>query len=181
MNCATIQQELDLYFGSDSLPDDLRLHIATCPDCKSYWLESLELAGEMNRQGEFKLNESELDNLVASVDRRVATTDILPLVTGHWMRVLTRVAAAVLVVATSYGAYLIGSNGVLNPDQATMIDTTVVAVYEDETEVDPNMVTVMIDEYSESAYFGIDEAILGDLSEAELEYLKENFSVEDLL
>ena len=181
MNCDQIREELDLLFGSTELPGYLADHLKDCPACDSYWRGSLDLAGGMNRLGAFSLSEHEVESLVTSVEQRVANSEIVPLASANWMKALTRVAAAVFIVATSYTAYLIGSSGSFIASHDALIDTLVASAYDDSDEMDSTMVTVLIDQYSGSAYFGTDEAILGDLSEEELKYLEENFTVEDLL
>ena len=52
---------------------------------------------------------------------------------------------------------------------------------DDVTEMDDNMVSVLIDEYSAGARIGADEALLGDITADEMQYLMENLKVGELL
>jgi len=101
---------------------------------------------------------------------------------------MIRVAAAVLIVAVSFSVYQLGKYS--QTTEAGGVDPSAGYTYGDvvslwqgdlEEEMDEGLISILIDDYISDGYFEAGEALLGDISEEEMEYLVENFEVGELL
>jgi predicted anti-sigma-YlaC factor YlaD len=188
MNCYQAREELDLSFGSEKLSDEITRHLNECEACRAYHEQLMRLVAGLGEDQDVDLSPAEIERAVRAVELRITPVLTAPAVTLGWLRPVTRFAAAAMIVLVAYGAYEFGKT---RPDGAVsesglMYDTgygTVTAFLQndDVTEMDDNMVSVLIDEYSASARIGADEALLGDITAEELEYLKKNLEVGELL
>lgn len=178
MSCEQVKEQLDLFFGSEKLPEEIEQHLVKCEDCRAYRRELMLLGEKLGMDSDFEPAPPDLEKAIASVEDRIdsETTTIVPV---SWFRQLTRVAAVLLIAAVSYTTYLIGQKHGQEP-AARVVDTVVTGTA-DSVEMDDHFVSILIQDFSSDSYFGAGEQLLDDLTEEELEYLTENMTVGDLL
>ena len=197
MNCKDVIELLVTGFGFDDLPAELRQHIDQCPDCMALQQELQSIHRKVEQSSEFDFTDAEIENAVAGVEKRL-DADIVSTITAkqnssqfttfaNWLRPMARIAAVVLFVAATYGAYRVGQ---LQVGTSPGIDSLVVSGdgidesdwLDSNTEyMDDAMISTLIDDFSDHGYFEAGEAILDDLTDEEMEYLIENFDVGDIL
>ena len=179
MKCEKIKEQLDLLFGSDELPEEIQQHLESCEDCRAYHQELRRLSEKLGGDSDFEPSTFDLEKAVAGVGHRIDSQKTPSITPVSWLRQLSRVAAAVLIVGVSYTTYLIGQKQGQEP-VARVVDT-VLANTADTVEMDDYFVNMLIEDISSDSYFGAGELLLDDLTEEELEYLTENMTVGDLL
>lgn len=179
MKCEQIQEQLDLLFGSEQLPEEIQQHLESCEDCRAHHQELLRLSEKLGVDEDFEPSAFDLEQAVAGVGDRIDSQKTPSIVPVSRLRQLSRIAAALLIVGVSYTTYLIGQKQGQEP-VARVVDT-VVASNADTVEMDDYFVSMLIEDFSSDAYFGAGEILLDDLTEDELEYLTENMTVGDLL
>jgi hypothetical protein len=91
-------------------------------------------------------------------------------------------------VLVAYGSYEFGKSRVDSAVSESEVisdsgygSVTALLQSDEVTEMDDDMVSVLINEYSATARIGADEALLGDITAEELEYLTKNLEVGELL
>jgi hypothetical protein len=189
MNCDKVREELELSFGSFAVSDETAEHLKDCPACRAYSDELEQLMPSLGHDENIALSPVEIDRMVGAVESRIAPKQPKNITSLHWLRPAIGVAAAALMVTVAYGTYKLGQ---MQGDTATVeyAQTTVDTGYgsvnaflqsELDAEMDDNMVSALIRDYSTNASLGASEAILDDISLEELEYLKKNLEVGDLL
>lgn len=184
MNCEQFREEIELAFGEPSLPAELQAHIESCAECRRYGAELEVLAARLRRESADRFPVSRLGATATEVERRIAEippTVIIPLSRLRW---ITRVAAAVLVVAASMAAYRIGRYDGLRTaasEQTTLASGLSAATDTEEESIDERAVSVLIEDYSARGFFGASEALIDDLSDEEWQYLMDNLKVGELL
>jgi len=188
MNCGQVREELELSFGGTLLSEEAAEHIARCESCRAYRRELAGLVGRLGEDDNIDLSPAEIEHTVRAVEERIASKHQTKSVSLGWFRPVVRLAAAAAVVLFAWGAYEVGRmqggtsvaqigdttsgyNGALTSFLQGDVDE----------ELDDGFVSVLIDQYSSDYQFGAGEALIGDISEEELEYLVENFEVGDLL
>ncbi len=188
MNCNQAHELLELSFGRNDLPTELVRHLSECPNCQAYREHLAQLGDSLGTDDDFAISPAELDRTARAVEQVVIPTPITRVVPRGWLRPMVRVAAAVLIVAVSFSAYQIGrytqvSDTVEYDTTADLEYGSVVALWEAELEeeMDEGMISILIDDYSAGSYYEAGEALLGDISEEELEYFTEDFEVGELL
>lgn len=190
-------ERLAEYFGSDTLPRDLQDLVDRDPEAARLWTECQSMSavvGDADPGDNF--SDVELAEATARVEGRIEERPQIVALPYSWMKVMTRIAAAVLLVAVSYTSYEVGRLGV---DATTDYDGMTASMEEygwsdlysvpedadpsDSTmySLDDDMVGVLLEEYTSKVYFRAGEQLLGDLTEQELEYLEENLTVGDIL
>ncbi|RKX27653.1 MAG: hypothetical protein DRP45_00405 [Candidatus Zixiibacteriota bacterium] len=186
MNCEQVQQQLELLFGSSDLPKDILAHVEECSACRAFNDELAELGGRFQNDTGLELSEIEIERAVANVAARIEPRDERRL-SPRWLTGLSRVAAALFIVTISYGAYTIGqqqasddwtsavSTGQQTGDNLVYIET------DEEAQMDNELVTVLIQDFSSGRSFDAGETLLGDITVEEMEYLVENMNVGELL
>ena len=184
MNCEQFREEIELAFGEPTLPRDLQVHIDGCAECRRYCAELEAMASRLRRDSAAPFSVGELSATMASIERRVAEippTVIIPISRLRW---ITRIAAAVLVVAASMAAYRIGRHDGLRStaaDQTTVVSDLSALLDNEEESIDEHAVSVLIEDYSSRGFFGTGEGLIDDLSDEEMQYLMENLKVGELL
>ena len=188
MNCAQVREELELSFGSEQLSDEVTRHFSECEACRAYYAELIQLAAGLGDDLDAGLSTAEIERAVRGVEARIAPLKTRSVTSLRWFQPVVRLAAAAMVVLVAYGAYEFGKSrtGMVTSDDVIATDTgygslTAFLQTEDVSDLDDNMVSVLINEYSASAHMGADEALLGDITVEELEYLTKNLKVGELL
>ncbi len=179
MNCNQVREQLELFFGSGELPEDIRQHLVSCEACRSHQEELRQLSERLGEDADFEPSESDIERAVAGIESRIEASETPSIIPVSWLRQLSRVAAAVLIVGASYTAYRIGQSQA-QPDVA-MTTGTVVTTDSDSTEMDDYFVSILIQDFSSGGDFEAGELLLEDLTDEELEYLTEHMTVGDLL
>jgi len=187
MNCQNIREQMELLFGFEPLPLEVEEHLASCADCRAYREELAALAGDFGAVTDIEFDEQEVGRAVALVDQAIAERASNGIISVNWLRQLTRVAAAVLIVAASWTAYRFGlSEGTQLSRVSEPLDGTYLAAagdtYSDESEyIDDEMVSALLQSYAPGGVLGSDQYLIDDLTDEEMEYLLKNFDVGELL
>lgn len=187
MTCEQAQERLELLFGAHPLPDNLVEHLHGCATCRAFQDDLAELEQRFGTDADFVLSENEENFVVHAVESRTGQSKTVGTTSHAWFRPLLRVAAVVLIAITSYGTYQLGiergsSESSYSTPEVTPQYGSLASLYmsDEEVEMDDKMITVLIDDYSDS-YFESGEVLLGDITAEELEYLLDNFEVGELL
>lgn len=185
MNCDQAREGLELQFGSDDYPAELVKHIDECASCRANEQELTRLIEGQGSHDDFALSEDELARAVESVESRIRPHRQTESISIKWSRPLISAAAAILLLGVSFGAYQLGRDHAesefdvrYTPEYGSL--ASVLEADLDE-EMDEGLVSILIDDYSAGDFFGAGEALLGDISEEELEYLVENLEAGELL
>ena len=188
MNCDQAREELELSFGSREPSVEITEHLSKCEVCRSYHEQLTQLVAGLGEDQDIDLSPADIVRAIRGVEQRLTPVLSTPVVSFSWLRPLARFAVAAMIVLVAYGAYELSKT---NPDGAVSesdpsVDAgygsvTAFLQYDDVTEMDDNMVSELIDEYSAGARMGADEALLGDITAEELEYLTKNLEVGELL
>lgn len=188
MNCNQIREELELSFGLEKLSDEITRHLDECEACRAYHEQLMRLADGLGEDQDIDLSPADIERAVLGVEQRLGPVKTRPIAALKWLQPVVRFAAAAMIVLVAYGAYEFGKTrpDVAISESGLSTDTgygsvTAFLQSDDVTEMDDNMVSVLIDEYSAGAHIGADEALLGDITAEELEYLKKNLEVGELL
>jgi len=188
MNCEQARQELELSFGGTALSDEAAEHLARCETCRAYRDELAALVGGLGQDDNIDLSPAEIEHAVRAVEERISPKQQTRLVSLGWFRPVVRLAAAAAVVLFAWGAYEVGrmqgGSSVAQFDDTTSGYNGALTSFlqgDVDEEMDDGFVSVLIDQYSSDYQFGAGEALIGDISEEELEYFVENFEVGDLL
>ena len=188
MNCDQVREELELSFGAGELSDEISRHLTECENCRAYHAELIKLEAGLGDDFDAGFTLAEIEQAVRGVEERIAPVKAKTAVSFGWFRPLVRLAAAAMIVLVAYGSYEFGKSRVdiTISESGIMSDSgygsvTTLLQSDEVTEMDDNMVSVLIDEYSTTSRMGADEALLGDITAEELEYLKENLKVGELL
>jgi hypothetical protein len=188
MNCDQVREELELSFGSEKLSDEITRHLSECADCRAYHEQLTHLAVGLGEDEDIDLSSAEIERAIGAVEERLTPVITTPVTRLNWWRPVLRFAAAAMIVLVAYGSYEFGKSRVGSEftESTRSLDTgygsvTAFLGSDDVTEMDDDMVSVLINEYSAGARMGADEALLGDITTEELEYLKKNIQVGELL
>jgi len=187
MTCRNIREQMELNFGFGPVSPEVSEHLANCAGCRAYHDELATLAGEFNAAADIEFTEQEVGRAVALVDEAIAQHAGTTIVPVNWLRQLTRVAAAVLIVAASWTAYQFGRDEgrqltyTAPSAQTTYLASTDDSYGEESDYIDEDMVNALIQSYSPGGLVGSGQYLVDDLSDEEMQYLMENFDVGELL
>jgi len=179
MKCEQVKEQLELFFGNDEFPEDIERHLQGCETCRKHREELQRLSEKLGVDADFEPSRSDLERAIAGVGSRIGSNQAPSIIPVSWLRPLSRVAAAILIVGVSYTTYLIGRKQAQYPTVAT-VDTVQTAT-SDSAEMDDEFVSMLINDLSSNGYFDAGELLLNDLTDEEMDYLKENMTVGDLL
>ncbi|MEW5794908.1 MAG: hypothetical protein AB1772_00980 [Candidatus Zixiibacteriota bacterium] len=188
MNCDKVREELELDFGTNQSSAEVADHLRTCESCRAYRDELINLAPRLGDDDNIALTFAEIEHAVRMVEGRIAPRRSYRPVFRRWLQPLVRVAAAAAIALFAYGAYELGQMQGMSEDGVSLTSTgvttdnlTLLLTGDLGTELDDDMVRVLIDEFSSSAPLGASESLLDDISEEEMKYLEEHFEIGDLL
>jgi hypothetical protein len=188
MNCDQVREELELSFGTGKLSEEISRHLAECESCRAYQAELIDLASNLGDDLDAGFTITEIEQAVRGVEERIAPVKAKPVISLKWFQPVVRLAAAAMIVLVAYGSYEFGKSRVDSAVSGTEVisdsgygSVTAFLQSDEVTEMDDDMVSVLINEYSTSARIGADEALLGDITAEELEYLTKNLEVGELL
>ncbi len=186
MTCEQCREQIELSFGSSDFPADVLKHLQACPACRAYADELAGLVETCGQGGDPAFSSAEIEAAVSEVENRLDTV-LPPAITSiNWVRRLAGVAAVLVVTGALLGGYLIGkhrtvdlSANVASPGESALVATT--DGTDEFNEMDDELVSVLIEDFSDGRFFGADEALLDDLSDEEMKYLEDNLTVGDML
>lgn len=185
MNCDTARELIELHFGSNDLPQELQFHLSQCNACQIYRTEMTRLVDGLGSDTDLPFSPADFERVAAAVDREISRSGSATVAPIKWLRPMMRVAAAVLIVAASFGLGRLSDDfDPFDTEAGTSFDNgDVMAIWVGDLadELNDEMVSILIDDYSAAGFFGAGEALLGDISEDEMEYLVKNFEVGELL
>ena len=188
MNCDQVREELELSFGTGKLSNEVSKHLNECENCRAYHAELIDLASNLGDDLDAGFTITEIEQAVRGVEERIAPVKAQRVISLRWFQPVVRLAAAAMIVLVAYGSYEFGKSRVDNAVSGTEVisdsgygSVTAFLQSDEVTEMDDDMVSVLINEYSTSARIGADEALLGDITAEELEYLTKNLEVGELL
>ncbi len=179
MNCDQVKGQLELFFGSDEMPEEVERHLQSCEACRSHHKDLRQLSERLGVDTDFEPSESDLEAAIAGAESRIESSATSSIVPVSWLSRLSRVAAAVLIVGVSYTTYRIGQSQA--PTEVATIINTIEVETADSAEMDDYFVSLLIEDYSSDGFFEAGGLLLEDLTAEELEYLTENMTVGDLL
>lgn len=182
MNCQQVKDELLLYVGADSIPEDIRKHLDSCTGCRTFWSELTAVAKTIGNDEDFYIGDIELESAVNRVDARIDQLEMKKVtdVRSAWFSYVPAAAAVILLVGISLSAYLMGwfARGDSEAGLSSQ-DTSWVTIENGDVDIIENSgidYVVYQSEYPASA-----ELLYDDLTDEELEYLDENFDVGEIL
>lgn len=193
MNCRDFQDELILWFGGD-LPEDRQAHVETCPECRDFWNQLVELQAAIPGDQEFYPSSAEAERLSSRVMQSLPPRSRPGVSTSwrHWLsgamgrllRPRPLGAAAVSVFLLAFGLWWVSSTpGDPIVDSSTLMSELSPGFISDTTLYEPESETVdlLVDGLAVLEPTTAARSILDDLSDEEYQYLAKNLTVEDIL
>ena len=200
MNCRLCRDELLLHVGQQVLPDDLVHHLDVCAQCREVCADLKSISARIARDDDFLPFDVDADEFVADVEKKIAraTTDKSPAARHKapskrvawvgWQRYLPVAAAVLLVIGISLigyrddQTYRAADSVESGATTATDEPVSLLALYEGALDqFDEAMLEVILSDFGEMEYLEASELLLDDLSDEELQYLRENFDVGEIL
>ncbi len=185
MICEKVQAELALYFGQSELPDWIREHLDTCPDCAALFAEQQALAEGVAQDSDFYLNDDDLDKSVAAVDDAIdafemdKVTRTVPL----WRNYVPAVAALVIIVGLSLTLSMsdLFHRSALQTEVTTGDSALVLLDNGDQAYLEETDLQGLLEDFTIERYWQASEQLIDDLTEEEFEYLANNIDVGEIL
>ncbi|MFH2049482.1 MAG: hypothetical protein ABIJ12_08550 [bacterium] len=185
MNCDRFKEELFDYLGFDILPETLSDHLNECEECRNFWMELQNLGDHLGTDEKFYPDEASSDGFVWEVNARIDELEI------EQKETLVKLVNYLLPIAASI-IILLGislSSGYLGNTETNIVynistDLNVQNGYfleDEEDEMEVQFVDELLNDYSASVVNDPSEQLLDDLTNEEMEYLKENFNAGDIL
>lgn len=185
MSCQQIQQELLIFFGQQTLTDELQTHLDSCSMCQKFRKDLKSLTGNISSEEDFYLNEKAVEKMVTRIDDEIDRLEINKAVGSRtiWVSYLPAVAAMILLVGISFMAYMFDFFRLDKNQEAHFNkDSLLVSVDDNSTgELNENELEYILYEFATDKYENASELLLGDFTEEELQYLEKNFDVGDIL
>ena len=179
MNCKSLQHELYEYLGEPQLPQRLEEHLGGCEECRTLWNELLSLSNHLGVDELFYPEPADTDSLAARVDRALDVRDTPRRRPVYSLtKYLVPMAASVILL---FGISKFA--GWINHTETSRgIDTVYCYVGDAAAEdFDESTINVLLQDFADHPSVEASEWLLDDLTEEELEYLKENIDVGELL
>jgi len=185
MSCDRFKEELFDYLGFDNLPEHLQEHLNNCPDCQAFWSELNSYGDHLGSDNDFSPNKSVTDSFVWEVNARIDELHEDKKETPvKLLNYLLPIAASIIILL---GISI--STGYLNNTEPDIVNTFNGDLYyqigsyleEDDDEMEVQFVDELLNDYSTSVVNAPSEQLLDDLTDEEMEYLKNNFDAGDIL
>ena len=188
ITCDEAREMLELSFGLEALPAELLTHMQECESCAALHAELFDLATGLGDDTDTVFSSSELERMALAVDAKIQPSTVVPIGARRWMQPMTRVAAAIVLVAASLITYQMGrnTNVIDNPTASVESgyeygDLSSLWTADLEQSVDENVISILIDDYARDSHWGAGDDLVGDITDEEYQYLMENFEVGELL
>ncbi len=191
MTCAECKDELLLSFGQQRCSQDVESHLAGCAECRQYTSELAVMAGKLDIDSSFYPDRGEAIRLAARVERALDRKEPRKVTSLHWLRYAVAAASIVLLVGIALlSQHYRSRSNVASNDQGTdsnsVIGNSASDSFENttavqETELGDSDIRALLKDYTSSSGINADERLLDGITEAEMNYLKENLTVKDLL
>ncbi len=180
MKCNEIQQHLYEHLGESQLPEQIEAHLRSCDECRFAWNELQQLGQSIAGEESFYPETEELEALAAEVDRRIDAADRETKSTVRiWGRYLLPVAASILLLfGVTRMAQWFGGAEVGQPVDDSLY-TTVEQISSEE--FDDQTVDLLLQDFARDPAVEPGEWLLEDITEDELEYLKNSIDVGEWL
>jgi hypothetical protein len=191
MTCAECRDELMLSFGQRRNSQDVESHLAGCANCRAFAAELSATAARIADESAFYPDRGEAIRLAAKIERSLDNERTARTVSLHWLPYVA-VAASIVLLA---GIALIGRghwSGSGENGSSQMADTSVLPGYsavnvldngltEQNAELNDADVQALLEDYTSGGTWNAGERLINGLTEAEMQYLKENLTVKDIL
>jgi predicted anti-sigma-YlaC factor YlaD len=186
MSCSQFREEIELTAGLSDQSPELRAHLETCAECRSYFEQLSALTSFVSDESPFALTESEQSRLIAEIETQTHLAHKTELISLRWVR-YAGVAAVVLLSFVGVTGYMRGWFG----GEKVGLDTlsTVSLTTGTTTVADSSYsVTGLVDDFLSGAVSSGDDlfqssstSALDSLSEDEVKYLETHFDAKDVL
>ena len=190
--CFDIQVKLLLAMGDNELDDREKVHLLSCPDCTNYLEELIGLGANLRELKVHPLTPYESARMQAVLDEKINNYQSRAQKIYNFALRYSAMAAAValvlfivLVNRLQFPGFSFG----VQTELATTVDSTsgtalsdnVYTLSDEDVSIDEPYLHVVVADYIRSYGFNTGDLLLGDLSAEELEYLKNNLKVGDIL
>lgn len=180
MDCSKVQQQLLESFPATDLDPAIEEHLAHCEQCRLIRDEMLTLDDAMGSDEDFYPDAHEAQMVLEQVEKAIA----LPRVTKlNLYRPVAIAASVVLIVSVSLISLMISRN-----DSSEIVSPSLVADSAEylssqmaSGELDPSTLKEVLGDFTSNHGYQASDLLLDDISDEELQYLENNFDVEDLL
>jgi hypothetical protein len=200
MDCRRLKDELRIKLGAIGLSDSERTHLAECPDCADYYKDLLALEKPLKEMAtpamtirESVLLNERLDAKIELYKTRgirpyrlatglgtLAVTILLVVFISFWNRY--SIPETISQSGAGQSGYVLATDSAIN-NIVGSIDSSQFAILArtDDEAVDSSYYLMAIDSYVQRVGSGAGELILGEISDEELEYLKDQIDWSDIL
>jgi len=178
--------ELYEHFGDDQLPEELKRQINGDDDLKREWDELKDTKAMLPDESAFAVSHAELDELCAAVDEKIDMANVTSIkrrsiLSPTWQRTVALAATLTLVIISSL---LFNQNQPQEDETAATADNEIYSslmITDDNIELSDPMYNALLMNYSAGPTAQPASMLLDDLTDAEMEYLNENFDVDELM
>jgi hypothetical protein len=184
MRCEELKKNLILRTGDLFLNEEEKKHIAGCPECARFF-ENLQLLENKLAQASVPpLRPNEFNELQERLEKRIEKFQSRAI---NYYRLSLRYGAslaalAILLFISYFGRIGMRERNIINVDSLLAeLQTLQAAEDAGDIDIDDQYLETVIGNYVQIHGFSAGEALIGDLSEEELEYLKNNIKVGDIL
>ncbi len=185
MSCKKFELELFESFGSETLSDELRVHLKTCLACKEIYDNLQLVSGSIGTDDLFYESDEVVAKRVEAVNDKIDQIELSKVVdiTARWKAYVPMAAALFLVL----GVGLIAKFAMQFNDTTQLADNQKTELMfamltDDDTQsITETEFSEFLDSYT-TGYTNEDELnLLDDLSEEEYKYLEENLNMGEIL
>jgi hypothetical protein len=180
------KDELYEHFGEEQLPEELKREIDSDNDLKREWDELQQIEASLPDESAFGVSDAELDELCAAVDEKIDHANVVSIkrrgiLSPTWQRTVTLAATLALVII---GSLLFNQYQPREDQTAATADNEIYSslmITDDNIELSDPMYNALLMNYSSGPMAQPASMLLDDLTDAEMEYLNENFDVDELM
>jgi hypothetical protein len=184
MNCGELRKSICLKMGRLFLSQDEKSHLDSCPGCTKYYEHLVSLEKTLTVAPAPSLTKMEFSKLQSKLDSRINKyhDKALNFYRLSFKYGATMAAILLLVFASFFGKYKF--QDIKPADTDSLLATLTIAedfsASGDEVIEEPYL-DLVIDNYVDNYGFNTSEMLIGDLSDEELEYLKNKINAGDIL
>ncbi len=178
MKCHVNKELLLENFGSGALPSEILDHLKNCENCRGFYEELEYSKNLLGNDSDFVIpsidTEEIFENIEQSINSKKGMT--IPI-----YKLFSVAAAIILVFSVTFIAYKTGEfNQSAGNNQFAVTDSSILKLNELLTD-ENDLIEQFYYEFEGDISAKTDEAILNYLSEEEINYLEDNFDIEDIL
>jgi len=173
-------------FGNEQLPDEIKHEMESDDDLKREWEGLQKIKAALPDDFAFAVSDTELDSLCAAVDEKIDTVNVTSIkrnriLSPTWQRTIALAATLTLVII---GSLLFNQYQPQEDQTVATADNDIYSslmITDDNVELSDPMYNVLLMNYTSGATAEPASMLLDDLTEAEMEYLKKNFDIDELM